>query len=125
MVDATLRDRVVDACGAKVRSQLRRDPVPDVLCHMTNVVGFLGIVNTRAFWASLATELNDASEVHHGIDLARDILRGRGNTHHAPYENQLLRFIDDPSSAPVSLRFESIPFVFSACRGCDRSGQWL
>ncbi len=123
--DTRLRDRVIDACQAVIGAEKIRGPVPEVLYHMTDVAGFLGIVETDCLWASLATELNDTSEVRHGLELARRILGERRRQHPTTYEQLLLEMLEVPTRAPESLKLSHLPFVVSMYSRCDRAGQWL
>jgi hypothetical protein len=50
-------------------------PVPDILYHYTDQTGFLGIIETKSFWASKIRHLNDTSEFLHGISVASALLR--------------------------------------------------
>lgn len=51
------------------------DSRPERLYHFTDCAGLIGIFEKRTLWASLATSLNDPSEVRYGLDLACDLFR--------------------------------------------------
>ena len=51
------------------------DPRPERLYHFTDCAGLIGIFEKRTIWASLATSLNDPSEVRYGLNLACDLFR--------------------------------------------------
>jgi hypothetical protein len=46
-------------------------PVPPLLYHYTDATGLLGIVQSRAIWATHIRYLNDAQEFDYAADLAR------------------------------------------------------
>lgn len=47
--------------------------VNQLVWHYTNTEGLLGILESNTLWATAANMLNDSSELHHGIKLAREI----------------------------------------------------
>jgi hypothetical protein len=96
-----------------------------VLYHLTDVDALLGIASNRCLWACLATTLNDALEVRHGVDLAVDILRERLSREVTEYDSALLAYLIDPTSAPKEVQFEMLPLVVSFCKRINKSGQWL
>lgn len=54
-------------------------PPPNRLFHFTDCGGLLGILQTRTLWASLATSLNDRSEIEYGRTLIDDVIGRRGD----------------------------------------------
>jgi hypothetical protein len=50
---------------------------PEYLYHYTTAEGLLGIVKNREMWATDIFYSNDRQEVHHGIELAIEELRGK------------------------------------------------
>src|SRR5688572_19128424 len=51
------------------------DARPERLYHFTDCSGLLGVFENKTLWASLATSLNDPSEVRYGLDLACSLFR--------------------------------------------------
>ena len=49
-------------------------PSPQTLYHYTNVSAFYSIISNRGLWASHIAYMNDASEIHHGRQFAREII---------------------------------------------------
>lgn len=47
---------------------------PPILHHFTDSSGLFGILDTHTLRASLATTLNDCSEVEYGVNLAKTVL---------------------------------------------------
>jgi hypothetical protein len=52
-------------------------PVPTLLYHYTDARGFLGIVESRAIWATHIQYLNDTQEYRYAVDLAMRIILER------------------------------------------------
>jgi hypothetical protein len=48
--------------------------IPDYLTHYTTIQGFMGIVDSKGFWASNASFLNDRKELVHGLEGAERAL---------------------------------------------------
>ncbi|MBN1606201.1 MAG: DUF2971 domain-containing protein [Polyangiaceae bacterium] len=118
---------VIDACTASIAKRDEADAAssPSTLFHFTDLDGLAGILSTNILWASLATELNDASEVRYGLDLAEEVLRERIASAATDFDVAALEFLVDPSSAPRPNRFELFPLVISLCGRADKSGMWL
>ena len=45
------------------------------LFHYTDAAGLLGILKSRSLWATDFRSLNDASEMHYGMDLAHGLIK--------------------------------------------------
>jgi len=56
---------------------------PPGVHHYTNVKGALGILETGRMWFTERTHLNDPSEISHGIEFAKTILRNQNRNHAA------------------------------------------
>lgn len=111
------------ACDGAIRAATRQSP-PRVLYHFTDAAGLIGIVKEKAMWASLATSLNDSSEIQFGIDLAMEVLgesKKRSNGIGEAFFDWIARFISKPHPTVLEAR----SFVVSFCENHDRSGQWL
>ena len=97
---------------------------PAILYHFTDSQGLFAILRSRRLWASLATELNDASEVKHAIDVAEEILRHRVDVN-APEDfcEYVLRYFD-PRAVPTGHYLRADPYVVSLCRRNDQLLHW-
>ncbi len=91
---------------------------PDSLYHFTDCQGLIGIFEHKTLWASLATALNDPSEVRYGIDLARGLFNGGT----VAARHFLLDDIDRLLSERAA---ESRAYVVSFCGNLNLAGQWL
>jgi len=117
---------VVDACSEAVRLDPDGGLAPNSLYHFTDVKGFIGILTSKCLWASLVTELDDAAEVVHGIEVAKSVLLDRFKAASASdYEQVLLAQLEKPTSPLFGVSFNTSAFVVSFCAKCDKSGQWL
>lgn len=47
---------------------------PPILYHYTRLPGLLGIIDSKALWATDIRYLNDETEFHHAVDITRDLL---------------------------------------------------
>src|SRR5262245_35936384 len=97
---------------------------PSELFHFTDAAGLLGILTHRTIWASFVESLNDASEVQHGVALARDILENDPPDVDAGFRSIVVRFLDPAEADPV-FRIEWRPFVVSFCERADLAVHWL
>jgi len=89
-------------------------PTPAQIYHFTDCDGLIGILKTKTLWASLATSLNDRSEMEYGRVLAREVVDA--------FATKSL----DPG------RFESAVtkqtwrvYVVSFCQNADTALHWL
>lgn len=94
------------------------DARPDHLYHFTDCAGLIGIFETKTLWASLATSLNDPSEVRYGIDLACALLRRKDVT----ARNFSLQDMEERIATRAD---ESRAYVISFCKNLNLAGQWL
>lgn len=116
---------VIDACDAAITEGELLGPPPKVIYHLTDGDGLHGILTNQVLWASLATGLNDALEVGHGVSVAMKLLNERIRKRESEYDTALIGFLLDPSAAPPAVQIEMFPLVTSFCARCDKSGQWL
>jgi hypothetical protein len=94
------------------------DSRPERLYHFTDCAGLIGIFEKRTVWASLATSLNDPSEVRYGLDLACDLFRNGRVT--------ATNFSLDGMEKLVAARAdESRAYIVSFCGNLNLAGQWL
>jgi hypothetical protein len=117
-------DILFKACQDGLRAGLNPPDCPPILYHFTDAPGLIGIVKDAGLWASLATSLNDRSEVTYGVDLARNILGGKITRSASPYLTAILDHLD-PRNVPEQIRLEVSTFVISFCARIDKSGHWL
>jgi hypothetical protein len=112
------------ACQDSLRADLNPPDPPRMLYHFTDTVGLMGIIKDAGLWASLATSLNDRSEVTFGVELARNVLLERIKQSGTLYLTSILNFLD-PGNVSDELRLEVRTFVISFCARIDKSGHWL
>ncbi|HEY5962346.1 MAG TPA: DUF2971 domain-containing protein, partial [Polyangiaceae bacterium] len=112
-------------CCEAIGERRKSCGLPARLYHLTDIDGFTGIVRTKQLWASLATDLNDASEINYGWSLVRNALRDRAQATRDVLMIEGLRQLDSPFNSSELGRIDLHPVVVSFCERCDRSGQWL
>jgi len=109
---------------AALRGLPEPDPLPQRLYHFTDTSGLVGVLQSQSLWASLATSLNDRSEIEYALDLARGIIDRRevgGNP--AFLEAVALHLYPRRALGPGS--FAQGAYVCSFCINRDQSAQWL
>ena len=73
--------------------ELYADVPQGVLYHYTTFTGLLGIVKSRALWASDIRYMNDSAELRHTADLIHTEVQERLDSGH-PNPNLLVQFVD-------------------------------
>ncbi len=97
--------------------------LPDILHHLTDTRGFVGIVSSRQLWANLSTASNDASESEYGHRLALETLHERLAVSPNDWDSAILKDLINPVWA--GSKIEEFPLVISFCGHCRKAGQWL
>ncbi len=106
--------------------ELRRPTrIPSILYHLTDAQGALGIISSKTLWSSLASALNDASEVSYGTQVATDVATERFQARPTEFSKALVGYLTGEYLAPAGNNWTQYPFVVSFCESCDKSGQWL
>ena len=116
---------VIDACSGVIKDSDETGERPERLYHFTGTEGFTGIITSRCLWSSLATALNDAEEVRHGIEIIKAIVAGRLAKVPTPYDRALAQCLDDPTHGHFGVSYDVSAFVISFCGRCDKASQWL
>jgi hypothetical protein len=111
-----------------ITSKLYSDIPQGRLYHYTNFTGLLGIVDSRALWASDIRYLNDSAELKHAADLIRtEITRRIGEGHTKPdLLNQFLDWVTHRITNGHMLfasSFRSNGNLLSQWRGYSRLGK--
>lgn len=106
---------VIDAAALLAASP---DSPPEQLYHFTDCQGLIGIFEHRTLWASLATSMNDPSEIMFGLRLAHDLFASGT----VAARNLDLSSVDLLAMQRAS---ESRAYVVSFCQQVKLAGQWL
>jgi hypothetical protein len=106
---------------SKFTSGINAKKPPDIIYHYTNDVGLRGILESKKLWLTDIFNLNDPSELRHGVSNAVEILRAR--TEDGPKEckifaDRFARF--SQTGMPDSAHY----FVCSFSATGDDLGQW-
>jgi hypothetical protein len=94
------------------------DSPPEQLYHFTDCPGLIGIIEHRKLWASLATSMNDPSEIMFGLRLAHDLFASG---------KVVARNLDLSSVDLLAMQRapDSRAYVVSFCQQVKLAGQWL
>jgi hypothetical protein len=120
-----LVSEVSDACVEVVNKSDETRERPERLYHFTDAEGFTGIITSRCLWSSLATALNDAEEVRHGMEIMKAIVANRLAKAATPYDRALADCLDDPTRNLFGVSYHVSAFVISFCGRCDKASQWF
>jgi Protein of unknown function (DUF2971) len=104
--------------GKNIRSR------PKCVFHFTDCSGLIGLISDKTLWASLATALNDLSEMTYGVERGRELLRNGGLRVSALPLGQVERFLDR-TKAPREWGMEWRTYVTSFCEVADTAAVWL
>lgn len=105
---------LTERVGTDFRANAYSVAAPSRLYHFTDCDGLIGILKTKTLWASLATSLNDRSEIEYGRALAKECV-----ARYAPTSLNLARL--DAALARQSWRV----YVVSFCKDIDTALHWL
>jgi hypothetical protein len=92
------------------------DHIPERLYHFCDSNAMASVIQHRTLWASLATCLNDASEVEFGLSRARNLIESILATKNSAFLRHTKQLIN-----------ESIiqPYIACFCPSADRALHWL
>jgi hypothetical protein len=93
---------------------------PNIVYHYTNSPGLLGIVQSRAIWATSIEYLNDAKEFSYARDLAEDVIRQLPEQGESEVSSHLRRCLLEGIREPRANKV----FVTSFSKFGDRLSQW-
>lgn len=92
---------------------------PSFLSHYTSLSGFVGILNTKALWASNVSFLNDKSELDHGLKAAKLAAQTTKKLNDGQYASELVRVVKDLSSGKIPKTY-----AVCFCEDLDSLSQW-
>jgi len=109
-----------------IRTALGRIPFRDLnepLYHFTDSVGLDGILRTRSLWASLATSLEDSSEIEYALSRARKVLE-QGNLTGDPCFLRLVVPFLDPQKSETIHTLGMKTYIVCFRTGVDEHAHW-
>jgi hypothetical protein len=109
--------------NATVRAMLLVEGQPErppTLYHFTDVPGLVGTLTNGCLWASLATTLNDSSELSYGVDLAARLVKEQRAKKNTSYLRALDYMLGMRERSPVFTSGLEV-FVASFCARADKS----
>ena len=65
------RGKLINKLWKSENDRLSKRTFPEVLYHLSDIEGIVGIFNKRTLWATHASSLNDKTEISYGIDVAK------------------------------------------------------
>src|SRR6266705_941988 len=103
--------------------KLRTSAPPSIIYHYTDGAGLRGIFETGKLWFTDIFNLNDTSEIRHGVKPASDFLRSAASSKDAPPK---LRFFAETVAKELSGHVEESANYFVCCFSSDGDdlGQW-
>ncbi|MDP2033944.1 MAG: DUF2971 domain-containing protein [Polaromonas sp.] len=122
----TLRELERTATNAVLRFKNVSQVLPahpvDIVYHYTDLAGLLGIVRSGELWLTDATQLNDPTELRHGLSYALEVMKSwfpydRTDQYYV-FVNRFSRFVDELSVDT------GIHFVASFSANGDDLNQW-
>jgi hypothetical protein len=116
---------VVDAVSRSIGPSMDPADRPRLLYHFTDVRGLLGIIHSGTLWATLASSLNDASEIEHGLTRAREVLAAESQPERRDFAEKVGFFVDNPQATPRPASLLVRAMVVSLCEREDRAIHWL
>jgi hypothetical protein len=115
--------RAYDAwIDAELQKQQHANTIKETLYHYTNVIGLRGIFESESVWFTDFRNLNDPSEIIHGIDMCHDVIRNfkTGADGRAALFLDCLADMMSPANFSRALEY----FIGSFSRARDDLGQW-
>ena len=97
---------------------------PKSVFHFTDCGGLIGVIADQTLWASLATALNDLSEMTYGVERGRTLLKHGGLKVSALPLGRVEVFLDR-TKAPIEWGMEWRTYVTSFCEVADTAAVWL
>ncbi len=107
---------------AELQARERANQIASPLYHYTNAVGTKGIVESQKVWFTHYRHLNDPSELHFGMDVARSLLNEIAGTSPCP-RWLFCKCVEDifrPENFHSNIEF----YIASFSRDRDDLGQW-
>jgi len=98
-------------------------PLPQKLFHFTDEDGLKGILRTRSLWASLATALEDKSEIAYALSCAKRLLEDKGVRGEPSLLDEILPFLD-PGKSELIAGLGMKTYVVSFRTDSDASAHW-
>ena len=118
------KDQIVDASVAPLTACANPTDRPERLFHFTDSAGLVGILQSRSLRASLATSLNDPSEIAHGMQCSREVLARGVVSISREFLDTTSRLLD-PANVRQAYRLEWRAYVISFCASVDNVLHWL
>jgi Protein of unknown function (DUF2971) len=109
-----------------ITDALQRAPFPGLnepVFHFTDATGLYGILRTKSLWATLATALEDTSEIAFALSRARHILQSRDVERTSPFLEQVVELLDLDRSQTIAI-LGMKTYIVSLRTRSDASAHW-
>jgi hypothetical protein len=109
-----------------ITAALKKVPFSDLkqpLYHFTDAAGLNGMLGSKSLWASLATALEDTSEIVYALSRARQILESHEVTSNSSFLNEVVPLLDPRQSQTINT-LGMRTYVFSFRANMDASAHW-
>jgi hypothetical protein len=117
-------DEIIESVHPILAGRSKPKERPRTLYHFTNSAGLLGIISEHVLRASLATALNDATEIVYCIHRACDLCDRGVDGIPGVFLERVKRFLVQRDWIP-RYRIEFDAYVVSFCARADLALQWL
>lgn len=119
-----LRNELLDSLQSTLDKIASRAELPSRLFHFTDVEGMIGIIKSRSLRGTLATSLNDTSELRTGIQQAELVLKKRLERKPNEFDARIHAFLNQDNFNAAG-RFDVQTCVVSFCPTTDLSLHWM
>ncbi len=119
----TIDKQFSDSISAALRSRVPSRGLNLPLYHFTDHEGLHGILQTRSLWASLATALEDTSEIKYALERAKRILAQPKKGRTPDLYDEIASLLDHRSSQIVETLGTKI-YVVSFRTNADEAAHW-
>jgi hypothetical protein len=122
--DDALVSKLIDAAFGVVRKDINPARRPPTLFHFTDMAELLAIVKSNTIRAPLVSGVNDATELHYGLELAKQLIANGGLKPNGVLLQLATWFLDPGNSSPgAQMRWH--PFVASFFASEASAVHWL
>jgi Protein of unknown function (DUF4238) len=118
-----MRDELFDALQKTSDRLTSSATLPKSIYHFTDADGLIGIIQHRSLRGTLATALNDKSEMKVALEVAKGLVAARLKTKPTLFDRFFRTFIEKPAVFDVG-KIPLRPGVISFCESADLSVHW-
>ncbi len=98
--------------------------LPRLIYHFTDADGLIGIIQHRSLRGTLATALNDKSEMKIALEVAKELVAARLKIKETLFDRFFHTFVEKPAMFDATGKIPLRPGVVSFCKSADLSVHW-